>query len=1144
MIDLTTERPGAHDGAPDPNVQPLGGHKFRLFERDGAYALPVVALQTEPGGHGRQVSDVRIAEVTYHAVGDRGDLRHALRSAWDAATAASEWVHGRQEVSRDRTLRVEALDPYLAPANGPAFPVEVTWRYSYTDQAGTPIAERVLVTLEFAPRGTPAPPIVGADPDSRGLPAPLRHRGAGERDPYTGFAAIDFGTSASTVALFDARTFTLSGFDEGQAESLSRQLADLLREPAPPELRADWLTHLETLVKEVNAAVPDADADDAGSLADLLIGRMRTGDAREDSTDPLLDAVSLAFEGRLSAADKPLKLWLAPRLLACYDKAFRVPPMWDYQLRQVEFRRPGREPRKEIASTVRITERNPLAIELGGKGSDVWQRLKSKLLKPEVLKDVFDDRQQAASTDNLIVHVYHQLVRESEGYAHQDRDGEPKWLNDLVVTYPTTTPPHERSHLRTLLEHCLDVTNVVMAYDEGVAAGLFFLMQDFGGKRREFGAETLRAQSRRVDTRPGEPPTWRQNMLVIDIGAGTTDLALIRLTLVDVTPKFDGVDEVVQGRFYVIRPEVINSTGHPQLGGDYLTLRVFYWLKAAIVDALLAGDAHDGNSGARAQLREKVDASLPEDLRGARLAPRVVRSPMAHPVPPDLVDALREAVPTHYAADGDRLPFQQLWDLAETAKIELGADRDGDYVIPREAVQRVLNPVDVNTKQKLAALVPSAGIPLSRSDFVTLARPVLARAVSLAGWLARSTLDDPERLDRVMLSGQTSKMPLMREVVTKDLPGGDADATRLRWNPAALTVESAYAKQAAAIGACWGHSLGLRVGGVVNERKELTEGRTIVSIDVDNLRHTLPCSFKQLKLGRTWSDLISGGIRMDDLDDGALIGVRSAWGPLVPLLDVHRPIDDTESIQWGVFRYETYAREQEGFRPDPGIWLAKPSSGRESRVRMQLQIDQNLKPWVNICQGDPHYLVPAAHALDLRADLYDDWDEAEGRLRSLSCEIVVDAPPDDPEAKDGKRLVFPAWPAKRPLVEQFPLFFHELDEQDSPGVPGRLSAPLPAPSKDGDYNLYLRHPGGAGGGPRDVPIGSLHVSRPADQTSGPYVLGLDVRGRATIHRGTPRYWSTKKLRDVERTAGVVFKAAMQRSEAELRPTWEPFNGMH
>ncbi|PLZ41352.1 hypothetical protein CBP27_05540, partial [Fischerella thermalis WC542] len=75
--------------------------------------------------------------------------------------------------------------------------------------------------------------------------------------------------------------------------------------------------------------------------------------------------------------------------------------------------------------------------------------------------------------------------------------------------------------------------------------------------------------------------------MVLDIGGGTTDLALIRLSLEEINPFEPGEDRGDGGRYYKLTPKLLGSSGHLQLGGELITLRLFLLLKAAIADCLL-----------------------------------------------------------------------------------------------------------------------------------------------------------------------------------------------------------------------------------------------------------------------------------------------------------------------------------------------------------------------------------------------------------------------------------------------------------------------------------------------------------------------------------------------------------------------------
>src|SRR5207244_3995143 len=97
-----------------------------------------------------------------------------------------------------------------------------------------------------------------------------------------------------------------------------------------------------------------------------------------------------------------------------------------------------------------------------------------------------------------------------------------------VVTYPTVAPPSVRREVETLVRE-LRFPDVVTDYDEAVAAALFYLHREFGGSL-DLGPEVFKARSRRDKNK------WFQNVLVLDIGGGSTDLALLQLTLEEVDP--------------------------------------------------------------------------------------------------------------------------------------------------------------------------------------------------------------------------------------------------------------------------------------------------------------------------------------------------------------------------------------------------------------------------------------------------------------------------------------------------------------------------------------------------------------------------------------------------------------------------------
>jgi hypothetical protein len=1119
---------------PQETTHRIGKWVYRLYERDDHYALPDVVLQTEPGARSQlELHEITIADVSVN-VRDSGQLDSFLKASWRADAVPGGWMAARLGVVRGATLRASRLDRAFQSTGGGPVEARVTWQYSFAGTDLTPVSNHVTIVLEFMTPGQPVParppePIVDLEADRLGVPAVLR--GIEGTKDYSGFAAVDFGTSSSTVTLYDARHHFDMVIDPGQATRLRLGLAGLLNEG--PLGDSSWSQRMAGLAAEVAGFDPELRELD---FAALLI-RLRGPSVLVDGRDLLLDATCAAVEHLLQQSSETFRDWLAPRLLQVYDAAFNVPPLEEMFLRQVVFDADTRS--REISSMVTVQDGDPISIKLGPGDptqdpAKTVRALKTKLQQPKRLEGRVAAGEHEATTDDLIALVYLALTEHAERFAHDRRDGDPEVIRSLVVTFPTTTPASTREHLRNLVKHPLQLDTVVTDFDEGVAAGLFFLLRDFGSNRREFGVEGLRARSRKVAT---DPPTWTQNMLVLDMGAGTTDIVLIGLTLTDMSEPIPGCPENVQGRYYVIRPEVRNSTGHPQLGGDYLTLRVFYWLKAKIVDALLYGPGFDGR---RAELRKQLLLADAAPGTQPSLAETVLQADGKEPAPEEIRDKLRTVLPTDWRGRTDVKPqaFEHLWGLAEQIKVTLGAAGAKPFEVTRVNLEEILA-IGAKTRD-LVELLPAQGIKLESKDLQKLARPVLAQAVQLASWLVRNTLTESEALDRVMLAGRSSMMPLMRQVVVEELAAEDEDSqASLNWNPAAVTVEAEYAKQAASIGACWAQSFRDRSVGLADAIPDLIRGRTQIMIDVDNLTHTLPCAFRLQRQGADDLELLTAGIRLTEIDSEGTIGVRSIWRGLMANFQINRPLNQNTSIQWGVFHYQRRAA-REGFTPSD-IWTLSSDAVVAAKVRAQLEVSQTLVPYLHLCQGTPHYVFRATPTIDLAQVLGQKyWHESERRLTEIPAAVWVSGLADREHPGGVEQELFKVWlpgPEDDP-TQYFPEFFRDSDDPNLPPRPGRISAPLPLPRANGEYRFFLRWPDGR--------VDPLTVERPPGPR-GPtsrFVATLDTRGWLRIHRGNPPYWSVDTLEAVQNRPGAVFRVEMDPGVPNLKDSWDPFNGSH
>lgn len=1159
----------------DRHVNPRGSGRFQLYRDGDRYPLPDVVLLTQEGKPTVPLRDVAITDISLVGGPDARttnaatQLLEEIGSVWRAQDQTGlEHVAFDHNVAVGTAVSRDAVDA-ARTANGvvdeqAVLITVVTWGYLYTGDRGLPASGTAAARLEFMPADSKPPPrqtVLDQKAEQLGVPYPVRN--VGIRPPYRHFAAVDFGTSTSTVTLYDTRTRLAYRTDPGQAAVLGAAIARLLGTVAPDPLKRRWDEAVAKLVAKVGAEFEPLNGAGLEAMRRRLAGRQSAG----GDADRLLEVVCACLD-RLAAdeqaePDTSLAQWLGPQILGCYDEAFNHPPLATLNLRPVELVRVG--PAYELATELSYTKARPVTIALGPgvpDGSEVVRNLKSKLGDAEPLLPGTEREQGVdATTDDLIALVYDHLIRQTEQFARSDDPDAPdEALTALVATFPTITPAGTRQHLTDMLEYTLDLKHVSVVYDEGVAAALYFLMRDFSGIHPEFGAEALRARSRRVASPEHQ---WQQNMLVIDIGAGTTDIALLRLTLIDDTKPIAGVDPAVQGRYYVVQPEVVNSTGHAQLGGNYLTLRVFYWLKAAILDAMLTGPGEDRNRARlRSLVRQELGLGADEDIPS--LADQVAQAAdVEYPVPPQIAPALSGVLPTHWDANAPetvKLAFRGLWNLAETAKIQLGQDPAGDdlgLLIKRDELNPVFNAIDANVSEDVRALaikslIPEAGIRLTRAGFQALARPVLAHAAELAWWLVQQSLSPeggkPERLDRVMLSGKTSTMELTRHVIAEEL-GGTGNGAEVPWNPTAISVERTYAKLAASIGAAWAESIAQRTPDQEGSRDQLSQGRSVLKINVDNVFSSLPCEFRRLVAVERSTQLFAAGTPLLEVDSAGTLAARqewtdeAPWPTLVPTFEVHRPIQPGKTQVWGTYRFEHDAKDERGFTLNRQLWFPTARGDAGSKMRVQVQIDQRLNPTLNLCQGRPHYLVTKNGPVAVR-ELREEfpgvpWGEVKQRLREQSAVLVIVGGSDE-RHPDGETTIALQLPQSEAFdSKRFPDYFHEHAGLDSEPTGGLIAFTLPPPLvPDGAYRLLIRTAGAS-----ETELEHIRVPSYGKRTDR-YTATLDVDGRFALHRGSPPYWPACRLRDVEAHPGAVLFRPMDPGKPNRNPKWDPFTGKH
>ena len=944
-------------------------------------------------------------------------------------------------------------------------------------------------------------------PTGRRIQPPRRPTG---HHRHGGLAAIDFGTTNSTVTLYDpTKPPSVLPMPSDQRAVLSRETVRLLRsEPGPaevPELdsdrcRAQWAALRDRLTADLAGGRP--------GLADAV-------EAEETAGDTLLYDVLLALDTAQAGAAAPLSGWLADRLHRCYDEAFGTPALERHSLYPVHI--DDAIGPDEVPSRLDVTAVDPLRVRLGlrlgdGKALGEERGLKHNLDRPEyelVLRG--GDR---VGLESLLGGAFSFLLDRTEAFTgERDRP-----IDHVVVTYPTMAPPAVRRRLEQVLGGLLGIRTVDLRYDEAIAAALFFLMRDLGANQA-VGVEALRARFRPV---PGDDRHRVESTLVIDVGGGTTDIALITTHLHDQTPPLPGAAPGSTGRHYRLLPQLRGTSGRRRRGGDFLSLQVFHLIKAMIADHMLTA-AHPDDDGAAsdpeawkywqdraaglldrtfqtdgaylpgslvehalAALRRR-DTSMPDTEAGQRVR--------------DNVDRVLGTRTTGFAgeeATARAKAFDRLWSMAETAKTNI---RPGEsYRLPAVEVEDI-----AETVAGARSVPPGFGdglALLTYPAFTDVAKPMLIEISRLAAALARTRLTGGDRLDRVILTGKASRLALAAEVVAREM------AEHADGPPVPVVIERTYAKNAASMGAAWAAATSA-LGTSEPDEELLRQGATEVSIEVDNLLLEMPCALSIRKGSDRNRVLLAAGTGFQELTGGRLRAFAEV-GRLVPMLVIEREVDGGRSQPWAVFRWSDLDGPAEPGL-DPRIW--------PGQIRCGIEVDGGLDVNVLLWRGErPYHRVEQTSAFLRVLPHIDDLDV-------LATRLYVAGAPDQPP-----RPALAGVDLAPPTHERF------VDESDTPRAALLGHSPLPPPDDDGRWAFLLRDDEG-----RLNLLGRLPAEPGAPV---PHLVSADEEGAVRVHAGDPPLWSADSPADLQHRPGVVFRHQLGTPRNDAEDQDNPFDGTH
>lgn len=351
-------------------------------------------------------------------------------------------------------------------------------------------------------------------------------------------------------------------------------------------------------------------------------------------------------------------------------------------------------------------------------------------------------------------------------------------LDDLIVTSPVNWSEAQKRALLERAAKAFDISpdRIHCDLDEASAAALFHVWKEINDSNVNVFA-----------IRHG----LSHRFLIFDIGGGTTDIALVRVLLTKEGDTISKITITVEG-----------IAGYDR-GGNDLTMALFPLLKRKVAAKIAEQvSAVLGSEDSRNRYFEKLAKRfVPEDQSSwqSNLINNINTLKMSQsPLPSSMMEVLvDQLLPTCYRLEEKGYSpecrllatalFRNLFVLAESMKHGFGQQSEVEQVTLRDAssdkIKKSLNVIgeiyDIDTE-------PFYDLSLTKTEFEACTESVLQNAILRARLLCeaarreqdRKLAEDSEnaeseraRVSRIILAGQSSKLPLVRQVFKEVFDG-------------------------------------------------------------------------------------------------------------------------------------------------------------------------------------------------------------------------------------------------------------------------------------------------------------------------------------------------------------------------------------
>jgi len=966
---------------------------------------------------------------------------------------------------------------------------------------------------------------------------------------FPGWLAIDFGTSNSTVTLFDPSEVAISDIlPQEQELRLRQRLSEWLSKEAAIALPDVNIREWQKFISEISESLEI----EPSNLASIILS---------SNNQQFLEAIR-QIELCLGMSER-FRRAVSKKLYEIYHEVFRVPTLKSQNLIRVVLDSDRRT--TEISSELEIVGLTPTKVIMGEEAkenrnsaiaqaaNDSFTEIISRFYhspkryfgQKRDFQVTVNETQQTVTVEQMIqaawAHLKELTEKERERGRRKFAQGE---FKTAVVTYPTVAPPIVRQQITTLFNE-LGIDDVQIAYDEAVSVAIFFLWREFGGNL-SIGIESFKTRCRRNGDK------WSQNVLILDIGGGTTDIALIELTLEDKTPVNENKKNLgLGGRYYKLTPKLLGSSGHLQLGGEYITLRVFRLLKVAIADRLLT-ELTAGNlvSEKLEDVVNTLDERFLEQGKfksGSLLNCLDKENPESTPAYKDALDSAEKVLPTRWLQNPQRLQsFYLLWEEAERAKLKLGQKPPTEdslltFTLDESKISQLLAASGI----KLQIQNPSnLSVTLDSKQFERAAITAVNEAIGITKGLIESRLGTKQnrqtdkspqgKVDWLILSGKTCNLDIIQREIRQEFSKSDYFV----WNPERITFDLEFTKLATSAGACYAEKL-QRLRFDPEESKEiLSKGGYQVEIDVKNLSYYLPCYFKR----RTQNEsdgltIFEAGQELYQLSPNDEVAkLRTKWLGIQLSNNINRQDFEGGDLRfWGSYGGKKLRQN-----------LGMTESEFLKQIKVQFEIDQNLDINLLLVRGKAQRLIPTnTQSINVATAISQISGTGEtptlftdGKLKwTIAVNVLESATVNEPNAY---HLVFEA--NNNNDSQPLEVFRYEGSEESPPGN-GLISEPLPSFPTSDKHTFYVYHEDRETNTTTWMRIGELR--KPPVRTDYPcqYRVTLDEIGILRIHAGEVPYW-TSNSEECLQQEGCVFLAPLELQPNEVDKERDPFCGLH